>query len=202
MPNLAYIGGGGELAYWLERKSQFEYHQLNFPMLIRRNSILWIDDAGAQKMEKLHLSAVDLFQDVDVIVKSYVKAHSESGIDLQSAKVALHQQFSNIAAMARKVDSTLEKAVMAEMAKSLQGIELLEARLLKAENNRQETAVQQIRTLVQKFCPNGGLQERTDNFIPYYVKYGRTYFDELLKVCNPLQKGFIVIKPALNKQAV
>ncbi|MEL6355877.1 MAG: bacillithiol biosynthesis cysteine-adding enzyme BshC [Bacteroidota bacterium] len=31
-PNLAYIGGGGELAYWLERKEQFAHFGLNFPM--------------------------------------------------------------------------------------------------------------------------------------------------------------------------
>ncbi|MEM9991340.1 MAG: bacillithiol biosynthesis cysteine-adding enzyme BshC, partial [Bacteroidota bacterium] len=37
-PNLAYVGGGGELAYWLERKSQFAHFGVPFPMLIRRNS--------------------------------------------------------------------------------------------------------------------------------------------------------------------
>ena len=194
LPNLAYIGGGGELAYWLERKSHFQYYDLNFPMLIRRNSILWIDAAGVQKMDKLQLNATDLFQDVESLVKRYVKSHADTSIDLHEAKSAVQEQFGNIAELARKVDATLEKAVLAEQAKSLQGIEQLEARLLKAEKQRQETAVQQIRTLTQKYCPNGGLQERAENFIPYYVKYGRKYFDDLMKVCHPLEKGFVVIK--------
>src|SRR6185436_12759892 len=43
LPNLAYIGGGGELAYWLERKTQFEHFGVPFPMLVRRNSVLWLD---------------------------------------------------------------------------------------------------------------------------------------------------------------
>ncbi|HJW31383.1 MAG TPA: bacillithiol biosynthesis cysteine-adding enzyme BshC, partial [Saprospiraceae bacterium] len=52
LPNLAYIGGGGELAYWLERKSQFEAAHTHFPMLVRRNSLLLIDAPTQQQIEK------------------------------------------------------------------------------------------------------------------------------------------------------
>jgi bacillithiol synthase len=40
LPNLCYIGGGGEIAYWLELKSTFELHQVTFPILMLRNSVL------------------------------------------------------------------------------------------------------------------------------------------------------------------
>jgi len=40
LPNLCYIGGGGELAYWLELKKVFEVHNTPFPMLLLRNSVL------------------------------------------------------------------------------------------------------------------------------------------------------------------
>ena len=194
LPNLAYIGGGGELAYWLERKSQFEYFGVNFPMLIRRKSILWIDEAGSQKMSKLQLATIDLFQDVETVVKRYVLTHSDVAIDLQKEKDLVREQFEKIVQLAIKVDTTLEKTVAAEQTKSLQGIEMLESRIIKAEKHRQETAVQQIRTLVQRYCPNGGLQERSENFLPFYIKYGPTFFDELLKVCDPLQSGFAVVR--------
>jgi len=49
MPNLAYIGGGGELAYWLERKSQFAHFGVFYPMLIRRNSVMWLDKGTTKK---------------------------------------------------------------------------------------------------------------------------------------------------------
>ena len=32
LPNLAFIGGAGELSYWLELEALFDHHQLNFPM--------------------------------------------------------------------------------------------------------------------------------------------------------------------------
>lgn len=40
LPNLCYIGGGGELAYWLELKSFFESQHVTFPILLLRNSVL------------------------------------------------------------------------------------------------------------------------------------------------------------------
>ena len=57
LPNLAYIGGGGELAYWMERQSQFAHFGLNFPILMRRNSALWLDRGMAKKRQTAPLKA-------------------------------------------------------------------------------------------------------------------------------------------------
>jgi len=38
LPNLAFIGGGGELAYWLELKALFEANHITYPMLVLRDS--------------------------------------------------------------------------------------------------------------------------------------------------------------------
>ncbi|MEO6539365.1 MAG: bacillithiol biosynthesis cysteine-adding enzyme BshC, partial [Ferruginibacter sp.] len=40
LPNIAFIGGGGEIAYWLELKNVFEAVQVPFPVLVLRNSFL------------------------------------------------------------------------------------------------------------------------------------------------------------------
>ncbi|HEX9825521.1 MAG TPA: bacillithiol biosynthesis cysteine-adding enzyme BshC, partial [Flavobacteriaceae bacterium] len=42
LPNLCYIGGGGELAYWLQLKSNFEANKVTFPMLLLRNSAVLV----------------------------------------------------------------------------------------------------------------------------------------------------------------
>jgi uncharacterized protein YllA (UPF0747 family) len=33
LPNIAYIGGGGELVYWLELKANFDHYQIDFPII-------------------------------------------------------------------------------------------------------------------------------------------------------------------------
>jgi uncharacterized protein YllA (UPF0747 family) len=34
LPNIAFIGGGGETAYWLQLKGLFEYYKVPFPVLV------------------------------------------------------------------------------------------------------------------------------------------------------------------------
>ncbi|MBK6997468.1 MAG: bacillithiol biosynthesis BshC [Lewinellaceae bacterium] len=65
MPNLAYVGGGGELAYWLERKALFAHFKVPFPMLVRRHSVLWLDKDAVNKLEKFGFDAAAFFGETE-----------------------------------------------------------------------------------------------------------------------------------------
>ena len=52
LPNLCYIGGGGELAYWFELKSYFDSVGVVFPILLLRNSVLLTTEKQATKADK------------------------------------------------------------------------------------------------------------------------------------------------------
>lgn len=194
LPNLAYVGGGGEIAYWLERKTQFEHWDIPFPMLIRRNSVLWISKAESKKMDKLGLNIEQLFDPVDTIIKNYVTAHADEAFDLEKEKEKIQEIFESIRVKALKVDQGLGKLILAEQSKQIKAINNLEGRLHKAEKQKHEVALNQIKNLKEKLFPKNGLQERYDNFIPFFLKYGWQYFDILLKELDPLQKGLIIIK--------
>jgi bacillithiol synthase len=193
LPNLAYIGGGGEIAYWLERKTQFKHFGVNFPMLIRRNSVLWLDKGSNDKLGKLGLPPSAVFQDIDATIKQYVTKNAGVELSLSVEKEKLKSVFAAIQAFALNIDPTLEKTVAAEGVKQLGVVEQLESRLVRAEKQKHETAINQIRSLAQRFCPNGGLQERSDNFLSYYVKYGDTFIETLTQSLNPLKEGFMVL---------
>lgn len=192
LPNLAYIGGGGEIAYWLERLNQFEHFGINFPMLIRRNSVLWIDKTSQKKIEKLGFNAETMFNDTDWLIRTYVERNASSPLSLEEEKKLLETVFAGILKKTEEVDPSLQKTVLAEQTRQLKTIEQLESRLHRAEKQKHDTAINQIRSLKEKFFPNNGLQERTDNFLPYYLKYGEAYFDLLKAELDPLEPGFIV----------
>jgi bacillithiol synthase len=193
LPNLAYVGGGGELAYWLERKTQFDYFNVNFPILVRRNSALFLDKGSKERLAKLNLQLTDLTEDTDSFIKKYVAQISDTPLSMTAEKSNIEQVFSKILAKSIAIDPTLEKVVLAEKTKALQSIEIIEAKLMKAGKQKNETAINQIRNLTQKFFPNGGLQERFDNFLPYYLKYGEVFFDVLNENLNPFDSGMAVI---------
>ncbi|MEM1220704.1 MAG: bacillithiol biosynthesis BshC, partial [Bacteroidota bacterium] len=194
LPNLAYIGGGGEIAYWLERQAQFDLFGLNFPMLIRRNSVLWIDKGSTKKLNKLGLNIEDLFVETETLVKQYVKNQSEHELNFKTETQQLHSLFSQIIDKVKAVDPTLVKTVKAEEANQMKSFKQLEGRILKAEKQRFEISLNQIRGLKEKLFPNQGLQERHDNFMPFYLKHGGDYLQTLIEVLDPLKKSLIILQ--------
>jgi len=194
LPNLAYIGGGGELAYWLERRTQFEHFKLNFPMLIRRNSAVWIDKGTKKKIDKLGLTSTALFQDTEEIIKDFVKENSEGELNFATEKKELEAIFEKVKNKTIEVDASLGKTVLAESAKQIKSLENLESRVMRAEKQKHETSINQLRNLKEKLFPSNGLQERKDNFMAFYMKHGEVYLETLKDVFDPLEKSFVVIE--------
>ncbi len=193
LPNLAYIGGGGELAYWLERKMQFESLGVNFPMLIRRNSVLFLDKGTQERLQRLDIQVTDLTVHTDILIKKYVESQATDPLSMEVEKKGLSDLFDAVLKKAIAVDATLEKAVLAEKTKQLQSLDALESRTMKAEKQKHETALNQLKAVQQKLFPNGGLQERIDNILPIYLKHGDAFFTVLKEYLNPLEQGMIVI---------
>lgn len=193
LPNLAYIGGGGELAYWQERQSQFEHFKLNFPMLIRRNSALWLDRGTTNKMKKVGFTMEELLGDTEELIKDYVKANTENELSLKIEKLKVQEIFQDITKKIALIDPTLKKPTLAEQAKAMNSISNLEAKALRAEKNNHEITINQIRAIKDKLFPNDGLQERYDNFMGFYQRYGETFFDTLFEHLHPLEKTFLVV---------
>ncbi len=194
LPNLAYVGGGGELAYWLERKDLFEHFGRPFPMLLRRNSALWLDRDAGKKLAKTGFTATRLFEDTEGLVRAFIAAHADGEVDLSAEIGSLHQLFDQVAKKATVVDPTLEKAVRAEEVKFAGALEQWQSRLLRAEKQKHEVAISQLRALKEKLFPANGLQERTDNFLPYLLKYGDGFVDTLKENLDPLEAGFVVLE--------
>jgi len=193
LPNLAYVGGGGELAYWLERKSQFGHFKVNFPMLIRRNSVLWIDKGNAKRMGKVELSVPELFKDVELLVKEYVRDNTQNELSLKSEKEQVQKIFDKVLEKAEEIDKTMVKPTLAEQQKVLNSLDNLEGKLLRAEKNRHDIAINQIRSLKDRLFPEQGLQERYENFMAFYLRYGNEFFDVLKANLDPLDVRFVVI---------
>jgi bacillithiol synthase len=194
LPNLAYVGGGGELAYWLERLDVFDTFGQPFPVLIRRNSVLWLEGDVLKKMAKLDFEPAAFFADTEFLVRQFVEKNAAAEVSLNTEADQLKQIFQQIATKASLIDPTLEKAVRADEVKTQGLIEQWESRLVRAEKQKHEISIQQIRALKEKLFPGNGLQERSENFLSYVLKYGDDYFDILHQHLDPFEKEFILLK--------
>jgi bacillithiol synthase len=194
LPNLAYVGGGGELAYWLERKSQFDYFNVSFPVLVRRNSVLWLEEESMKRWkERFELTVAQLFEPTAQLIQQYIAKNTTDTLDFEAEKAAISLVFEKITARSKSIDPTLEKPSLAELNKTLQSVENLESRLQKALKQKHEVAIQQIQTIKHRFFPEDSLQERQQNFLQLYLKHGEAFFDTLKLVLYPLQEQFLTI---------
>lgn len=194
LPNLAYIGGGGEIAYWLERKSQFLAAGIPYPMLIRRNSVLLIDEQTNEQLKKLDLTVLDLIPDYDTIVKTYLRKHSQNELNFEEELEMINKAYTMLAAKADHIDPTLSKAMLAEQSKQAKQFEQLGSRLLRSEKQMEDTNLKKIQRLKEKTFPNGGLQERQENFLSFYANYGSALIDVLIENCDPLESKFMILQ--------
>ncbi len=193
LPNLAYIGGGGELAYWLQYKKMFEQNNLFFPALILRNTVLFIPKSFDKKIKKLNLSFTDLFKEEDKLKQNFTKMNSDSNLELQTEKQEIKVVLNKVKQKAVKVDATLEKMLDAELSKLFSNFEKIEAKMLRAEKKKFEQSLSQIEALKKGLFPKNNLQERKVNFIEIWFKYGIEFIDDLIEKFNPNQGKFDII---------
>ena len=193
LPNLAYIGGGAEVAYWMELKDVFEAYEVPFPILFLRNSGLIVGKKENRKREKLQIDWTQLFEKLDVLVNKEVSEKSNEELDLRDYRLQLEAMFSEMEKIASRTDQTFTGAVNAQRAKQLKGLENLEKRLLKAEKRKHHELVERISNLKNELFPAGKLQERYDNFIPYFEEYGSEFKQALLNHLDPFTFDFHVL---------
>ena len=193
LPNLAYIGGGGEIAYWLQLKSTFEWHKITFPILILRNSALLISEKQKSKIDKLPISMPDLFLSRTALVNKKVKELTTLSIDFSAQKAILKTQFEALQAIALQTDASFIGAVKAQEIKQIKGLLNLEKRLLKAEKRVHKDLLNRIIDLQESLFPNESLQERNQNFSEFYIEVGPKLIETLRKNLDPLAPYFSII---------
>jgi bacillithiol biosynthesis cysteine-adding enzyme BshC len=192
LPNLAFVGGGGETAYWLELKALFDHYSTPFPVLVLRSSFLLVQKQWMEKMERAGFGVSDLFRDEEDLMNELVKRDSNQTLSLEEEIAAANQYYDNLKALTRPVDPTLEQHVAALQMKAVEPIRLLEKKLLKAEKRKFGDQQRQIHAVKEALFPHDSLQERVENILPWYAAYGPGIIQALYRH-TPVWGEFVVL---------
>lgn len=193
LPNIAYIGGPGELAYWLEYKLMFDELGVDFPILMPRSFITIIDKNNLQKLKKLGIESESIFKDESELMEMIQKKRGET-YDLNETKSKLESLYVKVSESIGEIDKSLVNAVLAEMQKALGGLNQLESKANKALKQKLETENNQIKNLKTKLFPGSMPQERFDNFAGYYLTYGERFFTEIFNSINPFDAKMLILE--------
>ena len=194
LPNLCYVGGGGELAYWFQLKDYFKSVAVTFPILLLRNSVLLVPQKLANKLEKLNETIEALFLNTYELEKKHTLQLSTLKIDFSPQREHLKKQFEDLYELAKQTDVSFLGAVGAQEKKQLNGLDHLEKRLLKAEKRKLKDQIERLTAIQEQLFPRESLQERTVNFSEFYLEYGDDLIPQLKKQLDPLCHEFTVLE--------
>jgi uncharacterized protein YllA (UPF0747 family) len=193
LPNIAFIGGGGEVAYWLELKRVFEAAAVPFPVLIVRNSFLIIEETAKQSAKKLGFEITDLFEPTEKLINRLVSRDTELQLDLSNEKEQLLAFYKHLKELTCRVDRTLSEHTESLKAKALEKVNALEKKMLRAEKRKFEAQQRQISKLRQHLFPGDNLQERQENFSSFYALHGKQLIHALYNASLALDQQFAIL---------
>ena len=193
LPNIAYIGGGGELAYWLQLRWLFQALQVPMPVVMLRTSAAFLTSKQARKWQATGLGIEDLFVAKDELEKRLALRHASFTTSLGAERSTHAALFDALAARVRAADPTLEPSVRAKEAFSAKGLDQIERRLVHAAKRQQTDRLRRMSEVVDAVFAHG-LQERRENFMPKYAQEGPGLFDRLMEALDPLDPRFSVLE--------
>ena len=96
LPNILFLGGGGELAYWLEFNPMFNHYKVPFPILLLRNSFLIVDKKWKDKMERSGIAMEEIFKPAEELINEFVKRESHNQLGLEKEIADANQYYDHL----------------------------------------------------------------------------------------------------------
>ncbi len=200
LPNIAYLGGGGELAYWAQLKSAFKSVNVFFPVVFLRNSFLHISQSNQKKISKLFDQLIEsqesidenLFKSKEELIKRYLSLNSENLIDTEIQ--AVEHEYTNLVERIENISKELSQSAQSEFAKVRKGLQSLEKKMRKFEKKKHEQTLMQLNNLKERLFPDGKLQERKLSIVEMYAQYGPKFMQRLVDISNPFDLNFTILR--------
>lgn len=194
LPNIAYIGGGGELSYWTERRSQFEAFGIDYPILVRRSSAIHLESFIISRMKDVGLSLDQLTQDKHKVIKSLVSQDTTLDDELKSISKDVMQEFEKLVLLLEDQADSLGKYARSEERKLEKTLENFQTKSFREIKKEYDVKVGKIEKVFDRLFPNNNLQERYSNFLSYLNRHGKAYLDFLVENLDPLKPTVTIIE--------
>ena len=193
IPSVVFVGGGGELAYWMELKNVFEQAGVDYPVIILRNSFLFINDKQAKQWASLEFNIEALFNSIQALEIAFVKTQSVENLVLTEHIASLTDLYKVIQQDVIKIDSSLGDHALNLSVQAQKKLALLEKKMIRAEKRKQHTSLARIHSIKSELFPDNNLQERVENFSNWVGDFGWNWVEAILNNSNSVDASFTII---------
>jgi len=179
MPNILYLGGPSEISYWIQLKKLFQTMDIDYPLLELRSHFLFLSKDQSDIITKINLNEDHLFHSYDEKIKHILQKESMINFDddylvFQNQLMKMEQKMNTMKGFPINSLRVFEKRLQTEFSR-------LSSKVLKFEKAQRPNILCQVKSIHETLFPNNSTQEKIKSFIPYYIKYGKGFFDLLIK---------------------
>ena len=193
LPGIAFIGGGGELAYWMELKNVFNEVKVHYPILQLRNSFMFMNEKQTAHWNSLGFSLEDLFKPMLELELDYVKNQTKENLALTNHIASLNDLYASIQQDVIKIDTSLGDHAKNLLIQAQKKLALLEKKMIRAEKRKQQTSIDRIKAIKGSLFPKNSLQERVENFSEWVGAHGWDWVEAVLENSTTLNPSFTII---------
>ncbi len=176
LPNLAYVGGPGEISYWLQLKSIFEYNQIPLPVLHLRESFILAGKGLVGKLSRMGLMVKDLLQPENQLIEHFVRVrNSDNGVESVSGEIL--QLTQDLIDKAKAIDAGLGSDLIKWKSEQDKFLTNIVKRVNQLRKDSLSSETEKLLKIRQSLLPKGALAERSESFLalqlqsPHLVNY-------------------------------
>jgi bacillithiol synthase len=184
-PNIAFVGGGGEIAYWLQLRDCFNHVSLPYPLLFRRLSAFHFDQNLLAKISKTAFSAKDFLRPYHQLEKEFISIHSQSIVSIDDPLNCIQDQLQKINLSSKSLDDPTQKSIEAEIQKILKSLDQITSRRNKVIKQKYDQDLITLQKIKSVLYPENSIQERIQSFLPMYLDQEKEFFNLIEDSYNP-----------------
>lgn len=194
LPNVAFVGGGAELHYWMQLKSTFEFIGIPYPALIRRSSAFLLDQKLQAKIIKSQFDTLAFIHTEKQLQDEFIQRKQIENPVPNDLIPKISELLDHLNQHAAYLDQPTHTSISGEIHKILKSLDQIENKVAKYLKTKHTNELNQLLNIREQFYPSGKLQERTINFLPFYLKVHDSLFQEIINGMNPLNKDFYILE--------
>lgn len=194
MPTPIYVGGPGELAYWLQLREAFAQANAPQPLFFPRLSATLVDARLRRALAAEDLDETALFAGEAALLERRLAAAPAREMDPLRAKSdeaasaldrfgdALEKLGGNLPARVRELKGVYRKS-----------LDKLLAQAQRQALEREGSSERRLQSIARSALPGGKLQERVLNGLPFAARHGSDVFEQLAARLDPFMAEHQII---------
>jgi len=189
LPNLAYIGGLGELSYWLQLKRVFDAYNVFFPAILLRDMAIILSEKTLKRLGQLDISVEDVHSPFDELFNTLVRREGshEHLVDDKASEIG--RMLSALTDSIGEFDPSLERSAETERARILKRLNVLQKKVMRSDRRNNEVIERQLKEVYTDIRPHNTPQERIENFLRFTNEQQRLAFvTSLLSKFDPFER--------------